>query len=300
MKKIFIALILFTIQNWNHAQEIQANVQVNHNQLQGSNTQVFKTLEKSLSDFINNTSWTGAKYQNFEKIKSNFAIIITERPTQNSFTANIVVQASRPVYDSQYETPLININDTQFSFEYIENENFIFNERTFSGKNLTDVISFYIYIILGYDSDSFKQLSGNIWFEKAQKIAQNAQNHNFDGWQSLGNQRSRTVLVNNILNEQNIILRNTYYAYHRLGLDNFSKQNQLIARQTIANELLKLKIYENNFQMNYPFNIFIETKKNEIFNIFDSNNNGSINISELKTLLNTFSPKDADKWNKLK
>ena len=95
-------------------------------------------------------------------------------------------------------------------------------------------------------------------------------------------------------------MRNTYYAYHRLGLDNFSKQNQLIARQTIANELLKLKIYENNFQMNYPFNIFIETKKNEIFNIFDSNNNGSINISELKTLLNTFSPKDADKWNKLK
>lgn len=300
MKKLFVTVILFILQNWAIAQEIQANVQINHSQISGSNTQVFKTLEKSLRDFINNTSWTGKKYQNFEKIKSNFAIIITERPTQNSFKGSIVVQASRPVYDSQYETPLININDTEFNFEYIENENLIFNERMFSGKNLTDVISFYIYIILGYDADSFKQQGGKPWFEKAQKIAQNSQNQNFDGWQTLGNQRGRTILANDILKEQNITLRNVYYVYHRMGLDNLSKQNQLIAKQGIANELMKLKVYENSFQMNYPFNIFIETKKNEIFNIFDSNNNGSVNINELKTLMSTFAPKDIDKWNRLK
>lgn len=300
MKKIFTAFILFALQNWVTAQEIQANVQISHSQISGSNTQIFKTLEKNLRDFINNTSWTGRKHQNFEKIKSNFVIIITERPTQNSFRGSIVVQASRPVYDTQYETPLMSINDTQFSFEYIENENLIFNERIFSGKNLTDVISFYVYIILGYDTDSFKQRGGKPWFEKAQKIAQNSQNQNFDGWQTLGNQRNRTSLANEILREQNITLRNVFYAYHRIGLDNLSKQNQTIAKQGIASELMKLKVYENNFQMNYPLSIFIETKKNEIFNIFNSKNNGNININELKTLMNTFYPRDIDKWNTLR
>lgn len=301
MKKLFTILILIAFSIKGLAQEIYANVQINHSQVGGSNSQVFRTLEKSLRDFINNTSWTGKKLQNFEKIKANFAIVITERPSQNQFKGSIVVQANRPVFDTQYETPLLNINDTQFTFEYIEYENLIFNERQFSGKNLTDVISFYIYTILGYDADSFKSQGGKEWFEKARKIAQNAESNSFDGWQSNGSPRSRTALINQILREDNLTLRNAYYVYHRLGLDNLSKQNQTIAKQGIANELLKLKYYENNFQMNYPFNVFIETKKDEIFNIFNSNNNGNVNMAELRNIMSVFSPKDIDtKWNKWK
>lgn len=301
MKKLFTILMLIAFSIKGLAQEIYANVQINHSQVGGSNSQVFRTLEKSLRDFINNTSWIGKKLQNFEKIKANFAIIITERPSQNQFKGSIVVQANRPVFDTQYETPLLNINDTQFTFEYIEYENLIFNERQFSGKNLTDVISFYIYTILGYDADSFKSQGGKEWFEKARKIAQNAESHGFDGWQSNSSPRSRTALINQILREDNLTLRNAYYVYHRLGLDNLSKQNQTIAKQGIANELLKLKYYENNFQMNYPFNVFIETKKDEIFNIFNSNNNGNVNMAELKNIMSVFAPKDTDsKWNKWK
>lgn len=301
MKKLVLSFILMSLNSSLIAQEIQANVQINHQQIGGSNTQVFRTLERNLRDFINNTSWTGKKLQNFEKIKSNFAIIITERPTQNTFKGSIVVQASRPVFNTQYETPLININDSHFSFEYIENENLIFNERVFSGKNLTDVISFYVYTILGYDADSFQQRGGNIWFEKAQKIAQNAQSHSFEGWNISGNPRSRTLLINEILREQNLVLRNVFYTYHRIGLDNLSNQNQNIAKQGIANELMKLRFYDDNYQMNSPLNIFIETKKNEIFNIFNTKNNGSVNINELKSLMSDFSPKDIDsKWNKWK
>lgn len=299
MKKILLGLGLFGVQLWGIAQEINANVQINYSQIGGSNTQVFRTLERNLQDFINNTSWTGRKLQNFEKIKSNFAIVITERPTQNSFKGTIVVQASRPVYDSQYETPLLNINDAQFTFEYTDNENLIFNERQFSGKNLTDVISFYIYMILGYDADSFKPLGGKEWFEKARKIAQNAESHNYEGWSS-HRQRNRGTLINQLLREDNLTLRNAYYVYHRLGLDNLSKQNQIIAKQGIGNELIKLKYYENNFQMNEPLNVFIETKKDEIFNIFNAQNYGNVKISELKQLLMTFAPKEADLWNKLK
>ena len=301
MKKIFAFLAVLSINCLTYAQEIYANVQVNHSQIGGSNTQIFKTLEKSLRDFINNTKWTGKKLQNFEKIKANFAIVIKERPSQNSFKGSLIVQAVRPVYGTIYETPLININDTRFSFEYTENENLIFNDRQFSGKNLTDVISFYIYTILGYDADSFQQLSGKTHFEKAQKISQNAQNHSYDGWEIMGETKSRSLLVNSLLNERNIPLRNIYYSYHRIGLDNFSSQNQFAAKQTIAEELLKLKVYEANFQLNYPLSIFIDTKKDEIFNIFNSNNNGGINVNELRIMMSTFSPRDIEsKWNKWK
>ena len=153
-----------------YSQELLANVQINNQQIAGSNTQVFRILEKSLRDFINNTSWTGKKLQNFEKIKCNFAVVISERPSNNSFKGSIVVQATRPVFNSQYETPLMNINDTNFTFEYNENENLVFNERQFSGKNLIDVVSFYVYLILGYDADSFQLKGGQTWFDKAFKI----------------------------------------------------------------------------------------------------------------------------------
>jgi hypothetical protein len=103
------------------------------------------------------------------------------------------VQAVRPVYNTTYESPLLNLQDQRFAFEYIENENLIFNERQFSGKNLTDVISFYIYLILGYDADSFQSMGGTQWFSKAQQIAQNSQNRNYEGWNTINEPRSRTI-----------------------------------------------------------------------------------------------------------
>jgi len=298
MKKLLYIFILLFFANFSFAQELNAQVQVNYQSIEGSNTQTFKTLEKSLKDFINNTSWTGKKPQNFEKIKCSFAIVLTEK-SGNNFKGTLVVQSVRPVYGSQYESPILNINDTNFSFEYIENQNMIFNERQFSGKNLIDVLSFYVYLILGYDADTFQMKGGTPWFDKAMKITQNSQNQNYAGWSQIESPRNRGVLISSILSEQNSTLRNFYYNYHRTGLDNLAKADQISTKQIIAGELMKLKFYDNNFQMNYPFNIFIESKKDEIFNIFNSNNNGSVNMSELKQLMNTFSTKDSDsKWNK--
>ena len=284
-----------------YSQELLANVQINNQQIAGSNTQVFRILEKSLRDFINNTSWTGKKLQNFEKIKCNFAVVISERPSNNSFKGSIVVQATRPVFNSQYETPLMNINDTNFTFEYNENENLVFNERQFSGKNLIDVVSFYVYLILGYDADSFQLKGGQPWFDKAFKIAQNSQNQNYSGWNAVESQRNRGALISGLQNVSTSTLRTVYYSYHRAGLDNLAKQDQNPAKKTIAESLMQLKFYENNFQMNYPFSVFMETKSTEIFNIFNSGPNTSVNISELKSLMSIFSPKDIDtKWDKWK
>ena len=298
MKKLLYLFSLLIFCNFSFAQELNAQVQVNYQNIGGSNLQLYRTLEKSLKDFINNTSWTGKKLQNFEKIKCSFAIVLTEK-SGNNFKGTLVVQSVRPVYGSQYESPILNINDTNFSFEYIENQNMIFNERQFSGKNLIDVLSFYVYLILGYDADTFQMKGGTPWFDKAMKITQNSQNQNYAGWSQIESPRNRGVLISAILSEQNSTLRNFYYNYHRTGLDNLAKADQISTKQIIASELMKLKFYDNNFQLNYPFNIFIESKKDEIFNIFNSNNNGSVNMSELKQLMNTFSPKDSDsKWNK--
>ena len=298
MKKLFYIFILLFFANFSFAQELNAQVQINYQSIGGSNVQTFKTIEKSLKDFINKTSWTGKKYQNHEKIKCSFAIVLTEK-TGNNYKGTLVVQSVRPVFGTQYESPMINMNDTNFSFEYLENQNLVFNERQFSGKNLIDVISFYVYVILGYDADSFQLKGGTPWFDKALKIAQNSQNQNFTGWSQVEGNRNRVSLIANIQAEQFSAFRNFFYNYHRIGLDNLGKTDQSFTKQTIANELLKLNVFQNNFQMNYALSNFIDIKKDEIFNIFNSNNNGGVNMSELKQLMMTFAPNDTDsKWNK--
>ncbi|WP_100076004.1 DUF4835 family protein [Chryseobacterium camelliae] len=301
MKKLISLFLLLFLYNVSFSQELLATVQVNSQQVAGSNQQAFKVLEKSLKDFINNTSWTGKKLQNFEKIKSNFAIVVASREG-NRFTASIVVQAVRPVYGTTYESPLINLQDTRFTFDYVENENLIFNERQFSGKNLIDVISFYVYLILGYDADSFQSMSGTQWFQKAQQIAQNGQSQNtYDGWKRINEPRSRSILIGEILNPNMAQLRSSFYTYHRGGMDNLFNQDQTGAKRAIFDALMQLKMYENSFQQNYFFNLFITTKSDEIYNIFNSGNNGGIVLNDLKQLMILFAPKFTDdKWNKWK
>jgi hypothetical protein len=287
--------------NLSFSQELLATVQVNSQQLGGSNQSVYKALEKSLRDFINNTSWTGKKLQNFEKIKSNFAIVLTERDG-NRFRGNIVVQAVRPVYNTTYESPLLNLQDQRFSFEYVENENLIFNERQFSGKNLIDVISFYVYVILGIDADSFQSMAGNQWYQKAQQIAQNGESQNtYDGWRQINEPRSRSILIKEIMSPNWSQLRATIYSYHRAGLDNLFNQDQTAAKKVIFDALMQLRQYENSFQQAYFFNLFMDTKADEIFNIFNSGNNGGIVLADLKNELIILSPKSTEsRWNKWK
>ncbi len=207
----------------------------------------------------------------------------------------------RPVYNTTYESPLLNLQDQRFSFEYIENENLIFNERQFSGKNLTDVISYYIYLILGYDADSFQSMGGTQWFSKAQQIAQNSQNRNYDGWNTINEPRSRTILINEILNPNWSQLRSTIYTYHRSGMDNLFNQDQTPAKKVIFDALMQLKMYENSFQQGFFFNLFMDTKSDEIFNVFNSGNNGGLILNDLKQTMIILSPKNIDnKWNKWK
>lgn len=300
MKKYIFLLLTVLCFNWGFSQELLATVQVNSQQINGSNKQAFKALEKSLKDFINNTSWTGKKLQNFEKIKCNFALVLEESTGNNKYKGRLVVQAVRPVYNTSYETTLINLQDTKFAFEYIENENLVFNERQFSGKNLIDVISFYVYLILGYDADSFQSMGGTQWFSKSQQISQNAQNRGYEGWSQINEPKSRSVLIGEILNPNMSQLRSSMYTYYRAGLDTMYNTDQSRSKKSIVDALMQLKKYENSFQQNYFFNTFMDNKNDEIYNIFSSGTNTSVDMPALKEFMTTFAPKYNDKWNKWK
>lgn len=300
MKNFLSIFILLLFSGSAFAQEIMANVTVNAQQLSGSNQQVYRTLEKNVRDFINKTSWTGKRLQNFEKVKSNFAFVITGREG-NRFNGTLVVQAVRPVFNSTYESPLMNVNDTKIDFEYVENENLIFNERQFSGKNLTDIISFYVYLILGYDADSFQSMGGQPHFTKAQQISRNAMNKGYEGWSVVEGPRTRGALIDGIIAPSYNPVRIVFYNYHRSGLDNMYNQDQSSPKKVIADALMALRQFENSFQQNYAINLFLDTKAAEIYNIFDSRNNGAVNINDLKQLMITLSPKNTEaRWNNWK
>lgn len=267
MKKITSVFFSVCLAASSFAQNIIADVKVDYSQVQGSNTQVYQTLERSLVNFINSTKWTDDRLKTHERIEANFVILISKKES-NRYTATLQIQSRRPVFNSTYYTPILNLNDRNFSFEYQEFEELIFNDRKFSGKNLTDVITFYIYVMLGYDADTFQREGGTAYFTTAQKIANNGQSSRFSGWSDMDGMQSRTPLINNILKADNKALRNIYYQYHRLGLDVMS-ENELRGKNTIGNALLTLDFYQNgSYSQFYPLDIFITAKKDEISKIF--------------------------------
>jgi len=301
MKHIPLIFLLLIIPIVVTCQQLSAEVKIDYSKVQGSNNQVFNILKKDLNDFISNTDWIpGNKLSMQERIKCSFGIIIEERIATDKFKATLLVQSSRPVYNSSYTTPVLNYQDTNFTFNYIESENLVFNETRFSGKNLTDVLAFYIYMILGYDADTFSLNGGTDYFTKAQKISDNSINQGYNGWNTFDGPRTRGSLIADIINDKSNILRNISYNYHRNGLDMMSS-NELQAKTNIAINLMKLNEYSSNYQF-YPLDLFLTAKREEIVNIFSGGTSvTTLNISDLKTLLQKINPINSnDYWNKIK
>lgn len=294
-----LLLILLFISNLTLAQEFLAEVKVDYSQVQNSNSSTFKNLEKSLKNFINTTKWTDENYKIYQKIEAAFNIIILQKEGSNKYKANLLIQSRRPVYNTTYYSPIINIKDNHFEFEYTDYQPLVFDERKHSHTNLSDVIGFYIYLILGYDADSFAHLAGTPYFKIAEKVASNAQNSSFSGW-DLQSPRSRTSLVNNLLSPKGQILREVFYNYHFKGLDRMRK-SELEAKNNIGKTLIDLDYYlqKNDYTQNYALDIFFDTKKNEITQIFSDGLNTTFGLSKLKELLNKIAPNDTELWQKM-
>lgn len=247
------------------AQELNCNLRINSDQIQGSNKSIFTTLEKSASEFINNRRWTELNYAETERIECNINIIVSKQE-EDKFTAEIQIQSRRPVYNSGYNTTLFNFRDNSFVFSYKEFEVLEFNENTIT-SNLTAVLAYYAYIILGYDMDSYSRLGGTPYFQAAERIVNAAQSMDLPGWRAFESSRNRYALVNNLTDEAFKKFRNYFYEYHRLGLDEMTA-NVVNARARILTGLPVLRETNRSRPSAIAVTTFLDAKTDEMINIF--------------------------------
>jgi|SRR6218665_151817 len=294
MKKIFgFLLILFV--GATQAQQLNCAIQVNSDKVASTNNQIFKNLKNSISDFVNKTDWTGESYEQKEKIDCSMVIIINTYES-NQFTATIQVQSTRPVFNSTYASPVFNYMDNDFSFRYIEFEMLQFNPQSFE-SNLVSVLSFYSYMILGLDADTYSLLGGNRHYEVAQQIASVAQQSGYKGWNQTDGNQNKYFLANDILSGTFDAYREALYQYHREGLDNMSTDLKTSKEKIIGsiNTLSAIyKVRPNAFLTR----LFFDAKVDEIVSILSGG--PKIALSETIDTLNRMSPLNTTKWSAIR
>jgi len=245
-----------------NAQELNCSVTVNDRQISGSSTEYISEMAPAVERYLNENRWTNDRYEEHERIRCNIQILLTDVDGNSNFTAEAVISASRPIYNTNRQTTLMVINDSAWRFNYSRNKNLIFDDLQFD--DLTSFLDFYAYIILGYDYDSFSELGGSSHFNSALSIFEIAQNTGAQGWgRSIGAQRNRFGLINDLTNPSYRDLRSAYYRYHRLGLDQFTQQEEL-ARNEIIEALDLIRENKRVTSNNYLFDLFFSTKYLEI------------------------------------
>jgi hypothetical protein len=294
MRKIFLFFLLFFLEV-GHSQELNCTVTFNTDQVGATNQQVFKTLQKSLTEFINNTKWSTQKYNPLERIECSFFFTINSY-SGDFFSSTLQVQASRPVYNSTYATPILNVNDKEVEFNYTEFQNLQFDPNSFD-SNLVSVVAFYANMIIGIDADTFAKDSGTKAFENAQNIVNVAQQSQSKGWSQSKGTQNRYFLVNNMLSPSYAAFRKTMFDYHFTALDKMS-DNQKQAKEDIKVALKTLKEV-NDFRPNaYLTRIFFDAKVDELVSIFTDG--PKVDVADVIDLLNTMSPTNSSKWGQIK
>tara|TARA_B100000579_G_scaffold436588_1_gene463016 strand:+ start:17988 stop:18881 length:894 start_codon:yes stop_codon:yes gene_type:complete len=278
------------------SQELNCKVSVNYSSIPSPNKEMFNSMRQSIYEFMNNTSWTNDMFENEERIDCTILIRLNQQLSTDEYSGSISVQSSRPVFKTLYNSPILNIFDDQFRFRYVEFQTLDFNESTHL-SNLTSVLAYYAYLIIGMDYDTFSENGGDAFFKKAEKIVSNAQNdNNATGWKSFEGLDNRYWLIENLLSTDFEVMRDFYYQYHREGLDNFTEKPDFV-RESIAESILALRTGWNQRQRGYLFQIFFDTKTDEIVNIFSQGN--IMQGDELVNLLSEMSPNDIEKWKKI-
>ena len=276
-------------------QELNCSITVNSDQVGQTNQQIFRTLERSLNDFVNKNKWTNRVYRENERVNARMFITV-EAYESNRFQANIQIQSSRPVFDTSYESPVFNYKDNVFSFEYIEFQPLVFNPNSFD-SNLVGVIAYYIYIILGMDADTFSLEGGTEFYEQAQQIVTQAQGSNFPGWsQTASDNRTRFQLVDNLLSNTFREYRIALYNYHRKGLDIMGDNNSA-GKQVIAGTMRLFETLISRRPNALLIQTFFDAKSEEIQNIFSDG--PKIDVVQLKETLNRVAPFYSSTWNEI-
>jgi hypothetical protein len=268
--KIAGLLFLFFFTRISNSQELICNVQISAQKIQGSNRQVFQSMQKDVYEFMNNTVWTNYVYSYSERIDCNFLINLTDQLSADEFKGTIQIQLSRPVFNTTYNTTMLNFIDNNFQFRYVEFQPLEFDPNVHR-SNLISVLAYYTYIILGIDYDSFSPEGGTQYFQLAEKIVSNAQNAPETGWKPYDGSRNRNRywLVKNILNKEYSEIRKFIYEYDRNGLD--LMESRLGEARTNMAESLKL--VQDVFRRKpdpfmYFLQLVIDAKADELVKIF--------------------------------
>jgi hypothetical protein len=259
---IFLFIVTFNIQ----AQELNARVTVNSERIQGTNRDIFTSLERALNQFINGTRWSSTTFASNERIDCSFAVTILEQSSDNAFRAELFVQSQRPVYNSAYITTMLNFRDTKFEFEYMENAVIEMQENSLN-SNLEAVIAFYANLILALDFDAMSSMGGSVFFRRAQQVSNLAQsNSSWGGWSAFDDDRSRGSIINAFLDNGMNSYREFWYSYHRRGLDEMAA-NPDRARTNILNSLHVLKDVRQVRSSQIVLQMFADSKLDEVVSI---------------------------------
>lgn len=277
-----------------YSQQLNCTVTVDSKQITNVNQQIFKSLQTSLTDFINKPDWTGQLLKQNEKINCSIYITLNSGST-DQFSGTIQVQSSRPIFDSTYSSPVFNFNDKDFNFRYVEFENLIYNPNTFD-SNLVAVIAYYCHIILGMDADSFVEQSGTSYLEAAQNIATLAQQSGYKGWTQTEGNQNRYFLISDLLSPTFSPIRSVSFQYHS-ALDEMTKEFKS-AKENVKTALISLNKVHAVRPNAFLTRVFFDAKSDEIVSIFSAG--PSISISDLVDNLNRVSPMNSSKWSSIK
>lgn len=264
-KFLFTALfsIIFLVGN---GQELLCNVDVNSEQVQGSDRRVYETMRNAIYDFMNNRNWTNFEYKPNERIECSILINVTDRPSSNLFKCDMTIAVRRPVLNSSYNTVLFNFIDRDVEIQYIENQPLTFNTGMFS-ENLTSILAFYAYLLIGLDFDSFVLEGGDPYYEAALDIINLAQNTDYKGWKSMESAKNRYWLLENITNPSYEGIRRFYYEYHMNGLD-IMYENAENGRKAILESLKYLQEVKKSRPGLVMLQVISDSKRDEFVNVF--------------------------------
>nr|WP_319570700.1 DUF4835 family protein [uncultured Draconibacterium sp.] len=296
IKQIVIALFfLFIFIGEGVAQELRCNVTVSARGIQGANQNLFRTMQSDLYDFMNNRKWTDNVYSYDEKIRCNILIRLDEQISADEFKGSINVQLTRPIFNSSYTSTVLNIKDNDFHCKYVEFQSLEFNE-TSNRDNLTNIMAFYAYVILGFDYDTFSEEGGTEYFQKAQSIVNNSQNARERGWKAFESERNRYWLIENVLNKSYSSFRTCMYNYHRNGLDLMADKVEE-GRANIADALRDIQKVFRRRPSTYILQMFFDAKADELVNIFSKSFPDERN--RVMTILTEVDPSNGRKYEKI-
>jgi hypothetical protein len=296
MPKYLYIILAITISRIIYSQELSCQVSVVSSQIQGTvNKQIFDQLQKSIFEFMNNTKWTKDNYTISERIDCSMLINVTQQLGSDEYKATIQIQSRRPIFKSSYFSPSVNYIDDNFIFKFQQFQQLEFNLNTFS-NNITSVLAFYAYIIIANDYDTFSNLGGTEYFQKAQLIVSNAQSASEPGWKSSESNKNRYWIIENALQPVFQPIRECMYKYHRLGLDIMTDKADDGRKEILKSFNLLLEVYKNR-PASLTMELFFNAKVDEVVNIFSKGQPDE--KSKAVEILTTVDPSNSTKYFKI-